>query len=200
MGRDEGWQPFPLRGTGGSNATAHYRPRLASGTSEIDACAGQPVRVPSPTGFRPIATTAIPAALMRFDRRCGDRAKGLCQRSSLTNSAERRLVSQPESNRSCRRSGNCKHRERAGRVKGAQRRSGPLTRPSAPGKSGTGATANQDAITPGNLRRNTCGRTAAEAKQFLLFLPGGNSALRFVRILGQHSHAHNTRAPAHLRH
>jgi hypothetical protein len=30
--------------------------------------------------------------------------------------------------------------ERAGRVKGAQRRSGPLTRPSGPGKSGTGAT------------------------------------------------------------
>lgn len=39
-----------------------------------------------------------------------------------------------------RRSGTADARERAGRVKGAERRSGPLTRPSAPGKSIAGAT------------------------------------------------------------
>jgi hypothetical protein len=92
-----------------------------------------------------------------------------------------------------------KHRERAGRVTGAQRRSGPLTRLSAPGQSGTGATANQEAITPGKLGATLAG-TGAEAKQFRLFLPEGKFALTSVQILGQHSHAHDTRAPAHLRH
>ena len=65
MGCDEGWEPFPLRGTGGSNATAHYRPRLASGTSEIDACTGQPVRIPSLTGFRSGDSSDHAAARLR---------------------------------------------------------------------------------------------------------------------------------------
>ena len=65
MGCDEGWEPFPLRGTGGSNATAHYRPRLASGTSEIDACTGQPVRLPSLTGFRSGDSSDHAAARLR---------------------------------------------------------------------------------------------------------------------------------------
>jgi hypothetical protein len=92
-----------------------------------------------------------------------------------------------------------KHRERAGRVKGAQRRSGPLTRLSAPGQSGTGATANQEAITPGKLGATLAG-TGAEAKQFWLFLPEGKLALTSVRILGQHSGARTTRAPQQIRH
>src|SRR6185503_7181452 len=50
MGRDERWQPFPLRGTGGPNATAHYRPRLASGTSEIE-----PIDVLAPSRRSPMA-------------------------------------------------------------------------------------------------------------------------------------------------
>jgi len=87
------------------------------------------------------------------------------------------------------------HRERAGRVKGAQRRSGPLTRLSAPGQSGTGATANQEAIAPGKLGATLAG-TGAEAKQFWLFLPEGKLALTSVRILKQHPGAHKTRAPA----
>jgi hypothetical protein len=86
-----------------------------------------------------------------------------------------------------------KHRERAGRVKGAQRRSGPLTRLSAPGQSGTGATANQEAITPGKLGATTAG-TGAEAKQFWLFLPEGNLALTSVRF-SDSIPARTTRAP-----
>src|SRR2546430_6656812 len=59
-----------------------------------------------------------------------------------------------------RRSSNCRfERERAGRVKGAQRRSEPLTRPSAPAKSRperrrTGA--NSQLIVPENVLTYTC--------------------------------------------
>ena len=101
------------------------------------------------------------------------------------------MQSRPET----RRSDNCDQRKRAGRVKGAQRRSGPLTRLSAPGQSGTGATANQEAIAPGKLGATLAG-TGAEAKQFWLFLPEGKLALTSVRILKQHPGAHKTRAPA----
>ncbi len=87
------------------------------------------------------------------------------------------------------------HRERAGRVKGAQRRSGPLTRPSPPGKFGTGAAANQDAIHSWKAGHNTSGRIATETKPLLLFVLG-RSRLTFVRSLGQHSHRRTHARPS----
>jgi hypothetical protein len=92
------------------------------------------------------------------------------------------------------RSGNCKS---IGNAPGGSRaRSGeadPLTRPSAPGPSGTGATAKQDAITPGKLGATPAQKRSSSCGSFLRKL-----ALRFVRILQHHSHAHDTRASAHL--
>lgn len=59
---------------------------------------------------------------------------------TLTPSSPRWILPLPLSVGRPRRSDNCQPRERAGRVKTAQRRRAVLTRPSAPGKWNTGAT------------------------------------------------------------
>ena len=85
-----------------------------------------------------------------------------------------------------------KHRERAGRVKGAQRRSGPLTRLSAP-KNRESERPQTRTRSPRNLNRSACGNRRQQRSCSCPFVPGENLALTSVRILGQYSHAHGAR-------
>jgi hypothetical protein len=85
-------------------------------------------------------------------------------------------------------------RERAGRVKGAERRSGPLTRPSAPGKLGAGATAKPGRDHSWKVGRSTCEHRARSEALFAVS-SWRKLALTSVRILRQYSHARPSTSP-----